>query len=242
MHRLVDVTPRPGRVPPSWPTTRTKGALHRPKISLPGELCDRLLDVRREKLAVHALHAGGGHAHIAPSPVSLVVHSAVPVRRETPAVAPGGAGHAAIAAFPAVGLVAALQLFDVGYDVFAVDEAPHGHHVLLDARDEALAVGALAHVERLLDDVVAVGVAHHDEDRGLALRLAGELLEEHVARVGRGELKELLHHVGGKLVLRHGDEVAAHSHEDVGAVVLLAVLEHVLHHIVSVLVKHEVAR
>lgn len=63
-----------------------------------------------------------------------------------------------------------------------------------------------------------------------------ELVDEQRALVARGVRDALLDHVGGELVLRQLQHLAAHRRHQPRPILRRTVLQHVLHHVVAVLV------
>jgi hypothetical protein len=153
-----------------------------------------LLNVGREvglPLAVHAW------SHFPPPVATLREPPSIAVRGKSTRVPVWRAWDAAVPSLAAIWLVAvtALKLLNVRYNVLAIDKSPNRNEMLLDAGNEPLAVGPLAHVESLLNDIVAVGVAHHHQDRGLSPNLPGKLLEKNRARLRGGKLQKFFNHI-----------------------------------------------
>eukprot|EP00906_Rhabdomonas_costata_P008951 RCo012690 len=138
------------------------------------------------------------------------------------------------------GLGHGVELFDAADDVLAVGVPPQRRDVGSDVVEDHPALAVVRQVDDLLHDVVRVLVLHHHlQGRGAVGISAEEVGEDLLAIRGVAVLEDLLHDVAGELVLRQLKAVRAEPLNDGSLVGGLAVDQHVLHHVVSVLVPHQ---
>lgn len=148
------------------------------------------------------------------------------------------------------------DLFDGG-NLFSVRDPFQKEQLRLDQLDKPIKIGILELLEKLFchmvsvassrenadprtDDIVAVLVPDQGLQRAFALFIrrrqrVGDLL----SLVRGAELDALLHHVAGELVFGQVQQVAGDQSDDLGPVLGVSMLNHVLSDIVAVLIDDE---
>ena len=140
------------------------------------------------------------------------------------------------------------ELLQAHDDVLAVRVTAQLSNVFTNITQNGGALALIAHVNHFLHHVVGVGVAHHRLEHAVALVVDGvggvegvvdDAPDHLVAVAARSVLQALLHHVGGKLVLREVEQVLLDLADEHCAIGLPAVLHDELDDVVAIAVLHE---
>ena len=134
------------------------------------------------------------------------------------------------------------ELFHPRHDVLPVRKLLKVRQVHLHPRQQLIPLTLVANLQQLLHHVVGELILHH-RLQGLVLVGGAQHLRDHNLPLLHAAVGEaLLDDVAREFVLRQDDNLPRERRQDLPPFLLAAVLQHVLHHVVTVLILRQLSR